>query len=291
MQEVPATVFLCKNHKKALEEMEINGLVTLVDPTLTGLVTAEVTAAATSYGREYGQAIFQAEKKGPNGEYLRDKDDEGRFLMTYGEGGQRWMASFERIQPTPMSNGTTKDQYDRDMASFQSKEPLHSVLEVVFKRATELVRVAIGSEGYKVHKTVVMVNHPGKEGDEPVGMQAIHIDLLPFRKGFVGFLGLSRYSVLVSPMSHHAIRTFETLRKKNPLLEDLDLLHLVSAPKLVRLMIEPGQIVLVHGNTVHAGDAGSLGDWAPAFYATRGAIDNETSPIEHVHPLFVKLFL
>ena len=44
---------------------------------------------------------------------------------------------------------------------------------------------------------------------------------------------------------------------------------------------------------VHAGDAGSLGEWSPRvhFYATRGAIDNETSPIEHVLPLFAKLFL
>ena len=253
------------------------------------MVTVEVAAAATTYGREYGEAIFQAPKKGPNGEYLRDMDDDGRFLMTYGEGGQRWMAAFERITPTPMNN----DQNEMDMAACKMKETLHNVLDVVIDRATDIVKGVIGKNCYKVHKTVVMVNHPGKEGDEPVGMQAIHTDLVPLRNGFVGFLGLSRYYVLVSPMSHHAIRTFETLRKKNPLLQDSDLLRLVGAPKLVRLLIEPGQIVLVHGNTVHAGDAGIRGEWAPRvhFYATKGMVDNETCPIENANPLLANLFL
>ena len=140
---------------------------------------------------------------------------------------------------------------------------------------------------------MVLINLPGKEGDEPVGMQSIHTDLLPLRQGFVGLLGLFRYSVLVSPMSHHSIRTLATLEKMNPNATESDLVSMVSAPKLVRLMIEPGQLVLLHGNTVHAGDAGSLGEWAPRmhFYATRGVMDNETSPIEHVHPLFAKLFM
>lgn len=250
------------------------------------MVTVEVAAAATTYGREYGQAIFLAPKKGPNGEYLRDMDDGGRFLMTSGEGGQRWMAAFERKVPN-------NEQHEMDMAACKMKETLHNVLEVVIERATYVVMGVIGKNSYKVHKTVVMVNHPGKEGDEPVGMQAIHTDLMALRNGFVGFLGLCRYSVLVSPMSHHTIRNFEALRKKNPLLQDSDILRLVGAPKLVRLMIEPGQIVLVHGNTVHAGDAGIRGEWAPRvhFYATKGMVDNETCPIENAHPLLAKLFL
>ena len=173
------------------------------------------------------------------------------------------------------------------------KEAMHRVLEPVVKHAFDIVMRVVGRSGIHVHKTVVMINHPGKEGDEPVGMQSIHTDLIAMRHGFVGFLGLSRYSVLVSPMSHHAVRTLATLKKLHPDCTEADMLPMLSAPKLVRLMIEPGQLVLVHGNTVHAGDAGSLGEWAPRihFYATRGAIDNKPSPIEHVHPLFAKLFL
>jgi len=296
LQEVPASIFLCKNHKMARSTLDANGVVTLVDETLTGLVTAEVAEVATQYVLDYGQAIFQVPRRGPNGEFCVDENDAGRLLMEYGDGGQRWMAPFERNEPIPPKGLAVQskiDQFNKDMADFMKKECAHIVLEPVVMHAMDVVQRLLVRSGLDVHRTVLLINHPGKEGDEPVGMQSIHTDLHALRQGFVVFLGLSRYSVLVSPTSHHAIRTLENLQRTNPDLTESDLITMVAAPKLVRLIIEPGQLVLVHGNTVHAGDAGSLGQWAPRlhFYATSSDIVNETMPIEHVHPLLAKLIL
>ena len=216
--------------------------------------------------------------------------------MECGNGGQRWMAPFERDEPIPPKGLAVKakvDKYNKDLQDFMKKESAHLVLEPVVLQAMDVVKRLLVRSGLDVNRTVLLINHPGKEGDEPVGMQAIHTDLHALRQGFVVFLGLSRYSVLVSPTSHHSIRTLASLQKMNPDSTESDFISMVSAPKLVRLVIEPGQLVLVHGNTVHAGDAGSLGEWAPRlhFYATSSAIDNETMPIEHVHPLLAKLIL
>ena len=85
--------------------LEVTGVVTLEDPTLTGMVTAEVAHVGIQYGREYGIAIFQVPKRGPNGEFCYDGTDGGRLLMDYGEGGQRWMAPFEEMAQPPPPTG------------------------------------------------------------------------------------------------------------------------------------------------------------------------------------------
>ena len=112
VQEVPATFFLCKDHKHVRSALEVNGVVTLEDPTLTVMVTAEVAAAATQYGQEYGQPIFQFPKRGPNGDFCYDATDGGRLLMDCLDTSrtitvQHMSCSEELVQSGPMTRART----------------------------------------------------------------------------------------------------------------------------------------------------------------------------------------
>ena len=252
-----------------------------------------VAAAATKYGRKNGTPIFLEPTTDANGEFCHNQDDGGRLVFSPGEGGQRWQATFEKPRK-PVGEGDVSgatDTVTTTMQKYLQKLQLFNELQPVVQCAKKRVE-GVAGPGEEVKKVVVLINHPGKVGDPPVGAQAIHTDLPAMAPGFVGFLGLSHYSVLVSPMSHHTIRTYETLKNMNPGAAESEIVRAVSAPKMVRVMIEPGQIVLVHGNTVHAGDAGSLGEWAPRlhFCVMRRRVVDETHPIAPMQPLLAGLF-
>ncbi|GLC47442.1 hypothetical protein PLESTM_002074700 [Pleodorina starrii] len=121
---------------------------------------------------------------------------------------------------------------------------------------------------------------------------ATHVDLAPGVSGFVGFLPLEPVSVLVSPGSHTAVQLYHKLKEAQPQVPDEGIMLSVSAPKMVRMHMKPGQIVLLHVNTVHAGDAGVLNTWSPRihFYVYQGSVDNETHPVEPMGSLFAALF-
>ena len=158
--------------------------------------------------------------------------------------------------------------------------------------AGELLSTVAGTD-LRVQNTMVLVN---ELVEPPVGIQCLHSDLPPFEPGFVGLLlGLSRYTLLVSPGSHWAVQMHQSLmdqRSEQGNISEEDIMFMIAVPKLVRLVIEPGQLVLLHGNTVHAGDAGSAGDMVPRmhFYATKTSVCNETQPVVGLGPLFEALF-
>ena len=65
-------------------------------------------------------------------------------------------------------------------------------------------------------------------------------------------------------------------------------MHAVPAHKLLRLQMVPGQIVLLHGHAVHAGDAVILGAWAPYIYFY---MKQDTHPAESFGRLFAAMFM
>ncbi|GIM16699.1 hypothetical protein Vretimale_19295, partial [Volvox reticuliferus] len=68
--------------------------------------------------------------------------------------------------------------------------------------------------------------------------------------------------------------------------------NLFSVQRVVRLHMHPGQMVLLDGNTVHAGDAGKPNSWSPRLhvYAQSKKVKNATWPLEAMHESFAEKF-
>ncbi|GIL66534.1 hypothetical protein Vafri_19998 [Volvox africanus] len=68
--------------------------------------------------------------------------------------------------------------------------------------------------------------------------------------------------------------------------------RLMSNQRVVRMHMHPGQIVLLNGNTVHAGDAGKPGLWSPRMhvYLQTVRVKNATWPLEAIHEKFAAKF-
>ncbi|GLC52739.1 hypothetical protein PLESTB_000662700 [Pleodorina starrii] len=332
-ESVPAAMFKCEDIKQARSYLEMAGVVTLELPELKELLERIPDAAevATQLCRLKGEPIFQELRCNGDGSYCHDETDEGRLLMDYGTGGQRWMVNLQRpSMPAARhaaggstgrgksgsemgeegggeekEDGGEEEEDGGEEDAGEGAEGSEGEREASLKKAIMLYErlLPIRSFGYhylrkvarsgeSVQKAVVLANHPGKPGDPPVGVQATHVDLAPGVGGFVGFMPLAPVSVLVSPGSHVAVQLYHKLREAQPQVPEKGIMLSVSAPKMVRMHMKPGQIVLLHVNTVHAGDAGVLNTWSPRihFYVYRGSVDNETHPVEAMGPLFAALF-
>ena len=78
------------------------------------------------------------------------------------------------------------------------------------------------------------------------------------------FLAVQPFSLLVALHSHHVVK-FIWARDAVDDLKDADFTRLaLTVPQfqLLRMHIRAGDIVLMHGNLVHAGDRGTAGDFA-----------------------------
>ncbi|GLC50792.1 hypothetical protein PLESTB_000432500 [Pleodorina starrii] len=66
----------------------------------------------------------------------------------------------------------------------------------------------------------------------------------------------------------------------------------LSQHTILRLHVQPGQIVFLHGNTVHAGDGGKAKRWSPRmhWYVRPGKVKDRTHPVEGMHNMFAALF-
>ncbi|GLC77417.1 hypothetical protein PLESTF_001933400 [Pleodorina starrii] len=347
-ESVPAALYKCEDIKEARSYLEMAGVVTLEPPKLQELLQAipDAAEAAIQLCRLRGGPIFQELRHGDGGNYCYDEHDEGRLLMDYGTGGQRWMVDLKRPsmpagrhaaggstgrgksgsemgeegggeekedgaeeeegggeeedggeekegrgeEEEEGGEGADGDEGEQEVSPQQVLKLYKRLLPIRRFGSSYLRNVARSKES--VQKAVVLANHPGKPGDPPVGVQATHVDLAPEAGGFVGFMPLAPVSVLVSPGSHIAVQLYHKLREAHPQVPEKGIMLSVSAPKMVRMHMKPGQIVLLHVNTVHAGDAGVHNTWSPRihFYVHQGDVDNETHPVEPMGPLFAALF-
>ncbi len=277
---------------EARNRLELWGIVTIVDQALVEVVTPEVAAAGAEYGRLKGYAIFLRPETTTSGALRRNANDEGRIIMTNGEGGQRLQAPFHcPAKPRELLTSASiaeLAEYEKRLDRYERARKLYVTLKPAATKAGELMS-AVAGPGLRVRKAVVLVNEPV---EPPVGAQCLHSDLTPFETGFVGLLALSRYTLLVSPGSHHAVQIHQSLMGRSAGTREADIMPAVPRPQLVRLVIEPGQLVLLHGNTIHAGDAGSVGVMAPRLhlYAMRESVKNETQPAVGLGPHFEAMF-
>jgi hypothetical protein len=311
-ESVSAAIFSCNDPKDARKKLEEVGIVTMEPEGLRQLITPDKVAAAIEFTKLNGQAIFQQVRKDKDGKFERDDDDQGRLVMDIGKGGQRWQAHLSKPKRQAMKGagegeegeegdgeeegdegedeegggaGEMVSSHKRSMAAFEKLLPLKLF------GAKVLVPIKRGNE--VVQKAVMLVNHPGQDGDPPVGEQCFHIDLESNRKGLVSIVPLEPVSLLVSPNSHKAVSSYTAMREAgDKKLTEAQVMRFITAARPVRVEMEPGQVILLHGNTVHAGDAGRPGKWSPRlhYYLTAGAIDNETTPVEGIGRRFAALF-
>lgn len=293
VQEVRASFFFEGDITKASKLLHVLGVVNIIDSDLVAAVTTEVQAAAGEYGCLHGDAIFLRPKNTADGALCYDPHDGGRILMTNGEGGRRLQAPLNAPMRKPQEPGASATiaqhaTYAQEVAKHKRTRELAEIIKPVAKKAAAILAAVAGPD-LRIRNSMVLVNEPV---EPPVGIQCLHCDLPPFAKGFVGLLALSRYTILVSPASHHAVQAHQMLMDMHPNADESEIMCMVSAPKLVRLVIEPGELVLLHGNIIHAGDMGSAGELSPRihFYVIQNSVDNETLPAIGMGPLFEAMF-
>jgi hypothetical protein len=348
---VPAKVYQCENPKKARPHLELHGVTTLELEELKSMITGPTASSVIEFCELVGGPIFNEATRTGEGNIPRDGNDEGRYLLSPGEGGQRWQAPLSKPKkPVPVDRGDvrveagqgeagegegadtaggshggqeeeeaeeggdgeqeegeeeekggqeeqgggrmaaaekrlTRELYERACELLEGIEPLKKLIMQALKDAT--------LKGEKVQKGVALINRPGSP---PLRAQLIHTDLSVGRQGFVAIVVLEPCSVLVSPGSHSAVRQYKGLLGSDVQLHkarEADALASVAVPKLLRVQMEPGQVLLLHGNTVHAGDA-AVGDRKSPrlhFYVQKGKVDNETNPLFPLGKRFAAKFV
>lgn len=90
-----------------------------------------------------------------------------------------------------------------------------------------------------------------------VERQALHVDVAWGALGYVIILALvENTTLLVAPGSH-----FWAFHRGNKFTDSMP-----PSFQVERIVLHPGEFVIMHGNTVHAGDAGVVGEWAPRLH-------------------------
>ena len=332
--EVPASFYRCPDDTKPRAHLDLLGVTTLEPEGLKQLITPALVAKVVEFAELMGAPIFNEAMRTGEGKVPKDSNDEGRYLLTSGEGGLRWQAHLSKPQkPAPgpgegvhieagrggsdeaeeeMGGGGNGEQEEGEEEENGQEEgggvdaeerrftrekweracELLEGIAPVRQRITQALESAKAG-GEKVQKGVVLINRPGSP---PLRAQLIHTDMSVGRKGFVAIAVLEPCSVLVSPGSHSAIRQYQGLLgidKQLHKAREANALASVAVSKLVRMQMEPGQVVLLHGNTVHAGDA-AVGDRKSPrlhFYVLKGNVDNETNPLFHLGKRFAAMFV
>ena len=148
--------------------------------------------------------------------------------------------------------------------------------------------------GFKlVLKQPVVVGNDPTGPDGPVKAQARHTDMRHGSYGIVAIVALAPMTLLVSPMSH-LLLVLEWIRQKGRRLSPAKIsANMPRGVPMKRVLLQPGQILYMHGNLVHAGAAGFADVWSPRvhFYLQDKPVENATYYTEQVDPLFAKKFV
>ena len=170
-----------------------------------------------------------------------------------------------------ISTGTGQRKQDKlktisggeEVFRFRVPGPLREFTEWVETEATTRF-AGILPEGYGLRQPVVLGNDPEEAGRPPAPAQQLHMDLAPEMKGYVMFVPLAPASVLVVPCSHVWARQWARLQRK----KHDEAVIAATMPKypVTRLELHPGQVLIMDGNLVHAGDAGRPGEWTPRLH-------------------------
>ena len=180
-----------------------------------------------------------------------------------------------------MSSGTGQ----RLMADAKKSKELQPLLLAVSK----VIAPIAAHLGVTEQKSVVLVN---KTGPQPVGTQAFHTDTDAGVPGFIAILPFQeKTTMLVACGSRWAVHLAGSRQEKDGVTDE-EIAAGIPKWTVARLVMEPGQLVLLDGNTVHAGDAGAPGQTSVRlhWYFMKEPLDNATYPITMLGKVFASLF-
>ena len=242
---------------KVEEALKSMGLAVLEVPEVTSMLSKTTMASAETLGLT-GDMVFA----GP----VLDKDQ--RHID---EGGGS----------VKMSSGTGQ----RLMADAKKSKELQPLLLAVSK----VIAPIAAHLGVTEQKSVVLVN---KTGPQPVGTQAFHTDTDAGVPGFIAILPFQeKTTMLVACGSRWAVHLAGSRQEKDGVTDE-EIAAGIPKWTVARLVMEPGQLVLLDGNTVHAGDAGAPGQTSVRlhWYFMKEPLDNATYPITMLGKVFASLF-
>ncbi|KXZ41537.1 hypothetical protein GPECTOR_408g247 [Gonium pectorale] len=143
----------------------------------------------------------------------------------------------------------------------------------------------------------LLVNKQKPRGP-PVECQAPHLDLGRKQKGISAILALEAFSLLVYPGSEAVVKEFwrrlDHVSSGDHSPEDMDAWLASRKFRALRMKVEPGDIILLSGHTVHAGDRGEHGHMALRihWYVTESLYEeNETTPLKTLSSEFAEMFV
>ena len=158
--------------------------------------------------------------------------------------------------------------------------PLQNVVQGTLGEVLPAMSVATGV-ALEVKQPVILVNVQ-REGEAPVQRQSLHVDLSEKQKGFVAIVPLEEgVTLLIAPGSGSAVRNFRRLGDSERL-SDKALAYLFPETPVIRLELELGMMVLLSGDTVHAGDSGVDGKRSLRmhWYVMNSDVENSTYLVE-----------
>lgn len=242
----------------------------------TSLKTAIAAADAAS------EPILHEIARGEDGEAARRR---GNLIEDLGTKQRRQAFTLDILAKLDAGQGRVADQM-RDFVSGMRG----SLEEYIIRPLNAAVPKA---KRLRLYEEVMILNRPGRT---PVKRQFFHNDQdakLP--RAYVAIAAVERATILFAKYSHIAIRDCARRVGTGPGQISLEaFIRTMPTYKIVRLTMEPGDVIIMDGNLVHAGDAGRPGSYSARMHwyiqAGRNAKETVSFPLIALGRLFAEMF-
>ncbi|KXZ41562.1 hypothetical protein GPECTOR_392g208 [Gonium pectorale] len=239
------------------------GIAVIDVPGLEEAITDEVYSSVLEFNIQNDAEIFQRLMKDRRGNLMKEKTS-GRFVVDCDNNQRRQAYVTEDVECVIKPVRGLVEPYLRRIADGipqpQPKEvPTGIVNRLRGERATatdpqvqQKPVLEVTSNHYYVHMPVVLRNSQA-DGQDPVTEQAAHMDMPDWIEGFVGITALEGgVTINVAMGSGPLIAIYDRFDK----IPKRTLLEMLPNFNLMRVELEVGQVLLLGGNCVHAGDRG-----------------------------------
>lgn len=153
----------------------------------------------------------------------------------------------------------------------------------------------LDNKSLKIQPPNMLVNVQN-EGQQPVSKQSWHVDLCEDQRGLVAIGAVERATLLVFPGSRAEVQEFLRLEKlvADEKIKKTELVALLRSRRFeaVRVVMEPGDLLFMTGDTIHAGDRGVERESSIRihWYIMEGDTGNSTMHLKHFGSDFERCF-
>ncbi|KXZ42793.1 hypothetical protein GPECTOR_118g390 [Gonium pectorale] len=147
------------------------------------------------------------------------------------------------------------------------------LIDIVVEKTTAMANAMNFELAVTTPPAIILNRQPVNEKGEkapPVALQAAHMDLPTYQRGFVTVVALVMYSIIVYLCSQAEVVAYEELVRQVDKgvgsQQDLDIWCRSHRNQGVRVVLQPGDVLFMTGNTVHRGDKGIDDYTAPRLH-------------------------